>query len=256
MGHVAKTLSTSQAELQSLMGRRLTYEVCENFHVHWRNVRLELGPADMLRWMQTTETAIAALRKELEHCVVWLPIDTILPWDINHQPADGSPGFRCENKDSTRSHAEGIAWFEKELATFKRGVHPIAVRPVCVAPEAWWVLPPPHGPRVLFQRLDGFKRFMACRNLGHKHIPCFVRFDDAPGCQEGCEPFANDGHRELFDPGKFQPLATEQLGPPEDSPLSRNRVERLTNGQIHVHIGDTRLELTPAEYDILTKLIG
>ena len=38
-----------------------------------------------------------------------------------------------------------------------------------------------------YQRLDGFCRYWAYKELGYKSIPCVLA--DTPGCQGGMEPF-------------------------------------------------------------------
>jgi hypothetical protein len=111
----------------------------------------------------------------------------------------------------------------------------------------------------IWQRLDGFKRYMAHRALGLSSIECFIVADNKPGCQHGHAAFVSDSD-ELppgFDRDFFVEAGPDRLSLVASDEQRRlaNEVELLRNGTIHVHLGDTRLEFERAQFIAFATMI-
>jgi hypothetical protein len=257
MGNTIKTFCISNRNTQQLMGRRLTVEVCENLHIHWRNARIEIEPIDIPALIQAAQK-IARLPKLLAAHYVSLPINSICPWDINHRP-DGEWGFTTGKESDDIAHRAGIDYFYGHILG---GVKPwpIAVRPLNLDdPSNPWTLPETRTPLHQFQRLDGFKRYMAHEKAGATHINAFLLHEDSPGCQDPDHgllpsPFLFKGKASpLFANGEFKELfGFNKLDVPEGEQL--NRIEELANGSMHVHLGDLRLEFSKADFQHVANL--
>ena len=59
MGKVIAPLAKTKVPANTVFDKRLVIECCERFHIHWRNVRLELTPDNWLRFVSTFEQAQA-----------------------------------------------------------------------------------------------------------------------------------------------------------------------------------------------------
>jgi hypothetical protein len=259
MGKTIKTFCSSDRNTQQMMGRRLTLEACENLHIHWRNTRIEVNPIDLPALIRAGQK-LAELPKLLAAHYVSLPLNSICPWDINHRP-DDDWGFTTGNELDDITHRAGIDYFYGHILG---GVKPwpIAVRPLGLGdPNNPWTLPETRTPLHRFQRLDGFKRYMAHEKAGLSHINAFILHEDKPGCQDadqGLLPspflfkgkvsplFASDAFKELF--------GFNNLDVPEGDQL--NRIEELANGSIHVHLGDLRLEFSKSDFRHVANLIS
>lgn len=264
MGEIRKNLGAIHQDLQKMMGRRVTLEACENIHFHWRNVRIEMGPADFMRFLDVAGWAHRQFLDFVRGKVVHLPVASICPWDTTHHKV--GDGFGCiyapdhsKNEWYTAKHRESIDWFKAQIGAGKQP-WPIAVR------AAWhggqrFSRPQDKIPGNVFQRLDGFARYMAHAELKLPLIQSFIWHEDRPGCQDGLKTplrFPGDGLQEAFGKHRFANLGEEAL---TDGMLERQRgvdngCELLVNGSYHVHMGDTRLEFTPEAFETFTKLIA
>jgi hypothetical protein len=255
MGDVARVLSTcNETLLQSLMHDRLVLEVCENVHFHWRNVRLEMSTSDAARMINVC-WRLTKLMPLLEKTVVAVPLASICPYDGSHRRISDEE-FENDSPAATAEHKAGVAWMVEQM---KAGQRP---RPIAVC-AAWTDSFPRTAdwqPGNIWQRLDGFKRYMAHRTLGLPAIDCTLVADYQPGCQHGLRPFLEPGEKlhRRFDKAFFLTTQAHQLSLVEADKQRylENQVELLTNGTIHVHLGDTRLEFTREEFIAFAGLIG
>jgi hypothetical protein len=254
MGDVDRVLaSCRQTSLQSLMHDRLVVEACENVHLHWRNVRIEMSISDAARVVDVT-WRFSKLMPMLEGRVVSIPMAAIDPYDNHHKRIDDHD-FENEPPEATAEHKAGIEWIAEQMKAGRRP-RPIAVR-------AAWAdrvrRPQDMRPGNIWQRIDGFKRYMAHRALGLPTIECFIFADDQPGCQHGQTAFLDDAE-ELprgFPHDFFVSTNRTRLSliDAEEQRRQVNEVELLRNGTIHVHMGDVRLEFERAEFETFAELI-
>jgi GT2 family glycosyltransferase/ADP-heptose:LPS heptosyltransferase/tetratricopeptide (TPR) repeat protein len=56
MGKIIRLLAASKLSQKTIFNSRFVVECCENFHLHWRNLRLELTPPNFSAVAQTVET--------------------------------------------------------------------------------------------------------------------------------------------------------------------------------------------------------
>ena len=63
MGKVIAPLAEGVVPSQTIFDRRLVIECCERFHIHWRNMRLELTAENWKAFVSTFESAIAKWRE-------------------------------------------------------------------------------------------------------------------------------------------------------------------------------------------------
>jgi hypothetical protein len=254
MGDVARVLSTRvETLLQSLMHDRIVVEACENIHLHWRNVRLEMSVSDSVRLVDAC-WRFTKLACFLQGRVVSIPLASICPYDPRHlRTVDGS--FEAESPADTAEHEAGIAWIIEQMQAGRRP-WPIAIRP------AWcghFSRPEDKRPGNVWQRLDGFKRHMAHKRLGLTAIDCFIVADNLPGCQHEHRAFLEEGE-ELprgFPANFFMQAGEDRLSlvNAEKQRYMMNQVELLRNGTIHLHIGDIRLEFERAEFLTFADMI-
>lgn len=243
MGDVARILSSRQGNLQSVMHDRVVLEKCENVHLHWRNVRIEMSISDAARMLDIFWWGSDKILKAVQGKVVSIPLDSICPYNNSHRRLPNGD-FENENAVSTEQHHIGVDWMVEQIKAGRK-IRPIAVRPAWLGAPRF---PRPEDKRSgnIFQRLDGFKRYMAHRKLGLSFIDCFVIDGDRPGCQDSMSAFldANEAPPSAFDPADFVESGKDNLSliDGDKQRYEKNEVEQLTNGLIHVHIGDTRLE--------------
>ena len=111
---------------------------------------------------------------------ILIPIDEINPYDGNHPPTE--EGWKevdeitkGEERSSKKYHDEGI---EKVKNGILNGgeITPMAVRLTQVVY---------YDIKKKYERLDGFKRFMGCKEAGLKEIPCYVC--DGPSATPGMQ---------------------------------------------------------------------
>jgi hypothetical protein len=117
-------------------------------HVHYRNLRLHLSAHE---FEQIAKGFVEALKGYKEYTPVKLDngeqmvdIDKIQPYDDGHKP-----GVIDDE------HRQGIDYFKEQIAQGKE-IQPILIRPDGV-------------------RVNGFKRYMAHKEMGLKQIKCIVK---------------------------------------------------------------------------------
>ena len=59
MGKVILPLSEGELSEKTIFDRRFVIECCETFHLHWRNLRLELSADNWIQLVEAFETGIA-----------------------------------------------------------------------------------------------------------------------------------------------------------------------------------------------------
>ena len=132
-------------------------------HFHYRDIRLHLTSADFVQLAEAVHAAMLSLKAHIdrelppemdveEATEMDVPIDYIQPYDAGHRP-----GWMDED------HRKGIALCKEGI---QKGKTP---RRILINTKG--------------QRMDGFKRFMAMKELGWKTIPCIVG------------PFAKQGYQ-------------------------------------------------------------
>jgi hypothetical protein len=239
--------------LQGLMHDRITLEACENIHFHWRNLRVEMSMSDAVRMLDLC-WRFESLMPLLQGRIVNIPLASICPYDTRHRRVSDDE-FDCGTLDATQEHVAGIAWIVEQMNSGRKP-WPIAVRP------AWrsrFSRSEDRLPGNVWQRLDGFKRFMAHRALKRETIECVIVAGDRPGCQHGHRPFQETGEQLPYGfPRDFFLDASPDRLSLVDADKQRyriNQVELLKNGTIHVHLGDIRLEFTRGEFLTLADMI-
>jgi len=153
---------------------RLTIEEQRDstIHVHFRDLRLHLTPADFL----TLCDAFAEAKEKFdtidppfpgkdvkEPTRMVVPIESVNPWDPAHKPMSA---------EYEANHRNGIETIKKAILAGKK------IRPIVVLPDG--------------QRRDGFKRYMAFKELGYKEIEVIVDPNAHYGCQQGQDLEDND----------------------------------------------------------------
>lgn len=248
MGDVARVLSACNGRtLQTLMHDRLVFEACENIHVHWRNVRLELSISDLVRLLDMSATFERFLFA-FEGQVMTIPLAAINPYDHTHVRI-GEDDFDNGSEKDTTEHKQHIAWMADQIASGRKP------RPIAVCP-AWrgkFVRREDATPGNVWQRLDGFKRYMALKALGRPTIECIYVASYWPGCQHGLSPFLDEGDAEpprALTRSTYVHVSPARLSLADEDKqrYQMNEIELLRNGTVHVHLGDTRLEFTQAEF--------
>lgn len=258
MGDVARVLAETPGNLQSLCHDRLVLECCENIHFHWRNLRIESSISDAARFLDIFWWGSAKIMGALKGKVVTIPLAAICPYNNSHRRVTDDPltGFENESPQATEEHRAGVKWTMKQIETWQR-IRPIAIRP------AWHGrFPRPQDKQAgnIWQRLDGFKRYMAHKALGHQTIDCFIIDEDKPGCQDGQPTILRPG--EQFERGFLPENFTEtgkdvlSLIDADKQRFGKNGVELLRNGLIHLHLGDVRLEFTQDEYKRFAAMVA
>lgn len=132
---------------------RFSIEECrdDTFHVHYRDLRIELTRNEF----EQITNAFAKAKENKKKFVpfpypdikvptlVTAPIDSIQPYDSGHLPGH-----------IDKEHRDGIEYCKKLIKNGER------IRPIVVNSNG--------------QRTDGFKRYMAFKELGYKKIECLV----------------------------------------------------------------------------------
>jgi hypothetical protein len=254
MGDVARILAEhSPASLQSLMHDRLTIETCENIHLHWRSLRIEMSITDAARLLDVC-WRFGNLIPLLQGRVLEIPLDAICPYDERHRRV-GEHGFDNGSPEETAEHEAGIKWMIEQMKSGRRP-WPIAIRPGW---GARFSRPEDRRSGNVWQRLDGFKRYMAHKALDLPTIKCFLVAGDRPGCQHGHCAFQEDGEKlpSGFTTDFFMDATPQRLSVVESEKqrCCVNQVELLKNDTIHVHLGDTRLEFNRDEFVAFANMI-
>jgi hypothetical protein len=105
-----------------------------------------------------------------------IDIDAINPYDVNHPPGR-----------TDEDHVRGIEFAKERIRAGER-ILPILVRDFTVDSDPEYCGRPFNSAAGLpvdyrYQRLDGFKRYMACKELGHDKIECIIDNASFPGGQ-------------------------------------------------------------------------
>lgn len=158
MGNIYRVLAKKDISSPSFFPTRLVIEDCENIHLHIRNLRIEFSTREFINFVGALNTALKEFRN-------WgtpmkIAINEINPYDKTHLE-----GF--ENTNSC--HREGIEKV-KQLIKIGKKILPILIKKLG---------------KGKFQRLDGFKRYFAFKELGYKQIECYLVNKAKPGDQEG-----------------------------------------------------------------------
>lgn len=166
MGNIFKILGETKINPSpSSFPRRLVIELCECIHIHFRNMRLEYDDTEFLNFAYTMGQAAKNLvnyrMQSLERKK--LPIDAINPWDDGHIKTED--GFTTGTDTQRHLH---LIKFVKLLIREGGKITPILVKPI--------------GDNK-YQRLDGFCRYIAFKELGYAEIECFVNENAGPGDQ-------------------------------------------------------------------------
>lgn len=141
-------------------------------HIHYRDVRIHLTHSEfsqigkafmkaMNKFVIPKKTLFPKLNKKIETC---LSIDYIQPYDEGHRP-----GVIDDE------HREGIEYVKKLI---QKGE---TIRPILITPDG--------------QRKDGFKRYMAFKELGYTTIMCIVDPWAEMGGQHGQNFIADEGEK-------------------------------------------------------------
>ena len=169
LGNIYKILGEKKPKPQSdYYPDRFVIELCENVHIHYRNIRIELSMNEMMDFYRLLSDAMANLQEYLFEGkkTMLIPIGDIDPFDNGHIQADDS----YDITDGTKAeHEEGIELFKQHILDGGKFL-PIVI----------W-----KDEENIYRRMDGFKRFWALKELGFKVIPCYVLSEYVAGVQEG-----------------------------------------------------------------------
>ncbi|MEA3465129.1 MAG: hypothetical protein U9R29_03860 [Thermodesulfobacteriota bacterium] len=243
MGIIKNKLATNDKLAPKLFGQRVVIEWCEDVHVHFRNLRFELGEDDFLRLSSAMAMARNSLWKwHSSPDVCEIPIGDIEAYDEGHVLSENKYGFWCGSDYETQKHYDGIEFW---LSKLNSGA---VVPPILVVPQS-------NG---RYMRMDGFKRFIAMSRFGLNEIPCVVDRCAIPGGQENIEwstdgksfkTFLVDSSREPFVSlgEKFELLSMYTFD--KKVPFEgRTQVELQADGSIHLHYNNLRTEFRFLEY--------
>lgn len=171
MGNVYKVLAERRIKPSpDWYDRRLVIELCENVHIHYRNLRTELSINEFFDLCRAMKDSLPELQNYLFQGreIVKIKLSEIDPFDDGHKEIEGY--FDCG--DETAIHAIGIAQIKKFISEGGE-IMPIAV---CFDAE-----------KNKYVRMDGFKRFWAYKELGKEEIECYIFNEYVAGIQEGMQ---------------------------------------------------------------------
>jgi hypothetical protein len=122
-------------------------------HFHYRDLRIHMSEGEFLQIANMFKQALEEYKtieefpyKNVEKAMrVTVPIDSIQPYDAGHLPLE---------PDRWSDHTSGIRHAKELIKAGKK------IRPILVAPNG--------------NRLDGFKRYMAFKELGYKEIEVII----------------------------------------------------------------------------------
>lgn len=173
MGHVYNVLANTKiTPAPHYFNRRLIVEQCENIHIHWRNLRIELTDREYTQFCNVMMDSLNKYYETITEKVTHIPIDKIDPFDPGHRKNGDT--FDCGKKQ--QEHVDGVDYIKRMLRENKK-ILPVAV------------FKTEDG---RYKRLDGFKRFWAYKELGYEHVKCAVMKYDVPGVQRGLSPILED----------------------------------------------------------------
>ena len=128
---------------------RLSIELQKDgtIHIHYRDLRVHLSSVEFEELCNGVMEAYRVYKKFTQvHLLEGrqeVGIDDIQPYDEGHKPLS-----------EDNEHREGIEKVKELIRQGKR------IRPILIRPDG--------------QRLDGYKRYMAFKELGYKTVPCIV----------------------------------------------------------------------------------
>lgn len=160
MGNVYKVLGSQKTinKEPSAYADRLVIELCENIHIHYRNIRWELNEAEFFKLADAMREAVQDYKLYVgKKQYALIPLLDINPYDAGHS----------EQPDEL--HRLGIDGMKVLVKSGKKLLPILVKRAQCEQPR--------------FLRLDGYKRYMAYKELGYTKIECFVDNDGSKGDQ-------------------------------------------------------------------------
>ncbi len=160
MGNVYKVLGKQKKidNSTTCYPDRLVIELCENIHIHYRNLRMEFEEKEFLQFSDSLREAGVDYRlNKWRKTQQIIPLRYINPYDDGH----------LEVPDD--EHRRGID-FIKPIIKSGAKIMPILVKPTSDN---------------TYQRLDGYKRYMSYKELGHESIMCYVDENGLCGEQTG-----------------------------------------------------------------------
>lgn len=129
-------------------------------HFHYRDLRFELAPVDFIRMGKLFREAMFSYASNWDTLI---PLEDINPYDKRHWPTKTKWIEKRGEKRGTREvkeHKDGIQVVADGIEHGGK-IFPILVEKI-------------NHPDYKYQRLDGFKRYMAYNYLGFSEIPCYV----------------------------------------------------------------------------------
>ena len=168
MGHVYKVLDEKKVNKGSkFFPTRFIIELCENVHIHYRNIRIELSTNEFCDMYRSMRKAYIVLTKYLlSHAETKeISMQRIDPYDPGHKKNGNN--FDCGEEQS--KHRKGIDYI-KQLISEGKKIRPIAI--------VW------DDSKNRYKRMDGFKRFWAFKELGYTKINCYILKEYVAGIQE------------------------------------------------------------------------
>ncbi|MFH1161980.1 MAG: hypothetical protein V1696_01760 [Candidatus Jorgensenbacteria bacterium] len=182
-------LSDKRLGTNKINNDKLKVELLKNnlIHIHYRNIRLELTIRNFIKLFDGLSRAFNKLildeyisNKNDEFEEKYIDIDKINPYDIVHKEDLNSPyGYTSWNAQEVLTHEKGI----KIIAKLIKNGHkllPVSVIPIRSRGKHYSG-PIKKGQK--YQRLDGFKRYIAWKRLGYKKMLCHVYKKAKPGNQ-------------------------------------------------------------------------
>ena len=150
---------------------KIEEQINGDIHFHYRDTRLELSAQDFMLMSDLFNEAKYNYLKKWEQMI---KIEEINPWDKHHF-VDPKDWIAWNEKDYLRHH-DGI---EKVKVGIKNGGEILPIL-VCEVKDLHFK----------YQRLDGFKRYMAYKELEFNKIPCYVvKLEDLPKLRQHERPW-------------------------------------------------------------------
>ena len=159
-------------EKPKYFSKRLILELCENVHLHYRNLRLEFSNNEFCDMYRCFKNGFKKFQEYiLDNAEIKeIKLSQIDPYDAGHK--EKNDYFDCGEEQS--DHIEGIN-LVKELIQKGRKIRPIAI--------VW------NKERQIYIRMDGFKRYWAYKELKLKSISCYILKEYIAGIQEGMSEY-------------------------------------------------------------------
>jgi len=168
MGNIFKLLDERKIkESPDNFARRMTIELCETIHLHYRNFRMELSSDEFMELYRAFKLGFKQFQEYIlaNAIVTSIKVDEIDPFDEAHRQKEDY--FDCG--EDQQDHIDGVA-LVKHFMESGETIRPIAV--------TW------NEKKNTFVRMDGFKRYWAHKELGKESILCYVLKEYIAGIQE------------------------------------------------------------------------